>query len=441
MRTTRRWSATLTRAVSRDGVLHCHWSDGANGRFHHAWLRDHCPQSRHPVSGQRTFELRHLPPDLSPTAIAIAGRGHKLALRWPATTPEVTEPHHNSTFDAAWLRQVACADQAASTSASTTSAAAVPWRPADLDGRLAATSTFAEVMQPGDAGDAHTLACLRALRERGFVLLSATPPTEEAAAELAATLGRLQGTFYGDGIWDTAPRDIEYMTDTAYSTVELPLHTDGTYLSHTPGLQLFVCAEQVDAPDHSPLDGSTKLCDGFMAARVLREEAPETYEYFCRVRLPFHHVEGGVCMDHVAAPVFDLDPSGTDVVGIRYNQLDLGPLVPPLMSPDDVAAFYTHARVLERTLVSLAMPLRLEVGHTLLLDNRRMMHGRYKFIGRRNMIGCYMNSDDWRSRLRALENRAHAEARAAHWTDDLRPPRAAPRQQHVTPSSARAVNQ
>ena len=52
----RRFASTLTRVASRQGVLECYWSDGAAGRFHHAWLRDHCPQSRHPVSGQRTFE-------------------------------------------------------------------------------------------------------------------------------------------------------------------------------------------------------------------------------------------------------------------------------------------------------------------------------------------------------------------------------------------------
>ena len=66
-----RHCSTLVRALSRDGELHCHFSDGAAGRFHHSWLRDHCPQSRHPVSGQRTFELCDLPPGLAPRAVAI----------------------------------------------------------------------------------------------------------------------------------------------------------------------------------------------------------------------------------------------------------------------------------------------------------------------------------------------------------------------------------
>ena len=65
--------------------------------------------------------------------------------------------------------------------------------------------------------------------------------------------------------------------DTAYSNVELPLHTDGTYLEESPGLQLFVCAEQPAPPADRPLDGATKLADGFMAAAVLRADAPVTH--------------------------------------------------------------------------------------------------------------------------------------------------------------------
>ena len=140
-------------------------------------------------------------------------------------------------------------------------------------------------------------------------------------------------------------------------------------------------------------------------------------------------------MQHVAKPVFELDPISARVTAIRYNQLDLGPLVPPLMHVDDMAAFYTHARVLEDTLLSLELPLRLEVGDAILIDNTRVLHGRHRFTGKRNMLGCYMNSDDWLSRLRLLERR-HAAAPAAasppvdddefvHWTDDLVPPRRA----------------
>jgi hypothetical protein len=62
-----------------------------------------------------------------------------------------------------------------------------------------------------------------------------------------------------------------------------------------------------------------------------------------------------------------------------------------------------------RVLLELEYPLRLEEGDALLVDNTRVLHGRFGFVGRRNMIGCYMNADDWRSKLRVLEVRAASE--------------------------------
>jgi hypothetical protein len=294
--------STLSRAVSREGVVSLRWSDGSAGRFHHAWLRDHCPQSRHPVSGQRTFELHDLPAALSPERVALADGGRALSLQWP-TTPGASAAH-TSTFDADWLRR-ACYDEradeqpaaAAARSGAGGGAVAVPWHASELTGRVAPACTWSALHQPGGAGDAHALACLTQLRERGFVRVSECPRTEAATAQLARTLGRMQGTFYGDGVWDTAPRDAADVIDTAYSNVELPLHTDGTYLSQQPGLQLFVCAEQAAARADRPLDGATKLADGLMAARVLREQYPATWAYFCRVALPFMHVEGEVATD------------------------------------------------------------------------------------------------------------------------------------------------
>ena len=107
--------------------------------------------------------------------------------------------------------------------------------------------------------------------------------------------------------------------DTAYTNDELPLHTDGTYLHHQPGLQLFVCAEQAKARPGRPLDGSTKLADGFRAAAVLRAAHPLTYAYLCRVALPFHHVDAHHAME-TASPVLETHPSTGAVVAFRLGE-------------------------------------------------------------------------------------------------------------------------
>merc|ERR1712012_61281 len=133
------------------------------------------------------------------------------------------------------------------------------------------------------------------------------------------------------GIWDTAPRAEGEIVDTAYTNVELPLHTDCTYLRHQPGLQLFNCVAQALAPTSSPLNGSTRLADGFKAAEILRRDHPTTFDFFCRVSLPFMHGNdvSAVNMRH-EGPVFELHPHTSEVVCFRYNELDRAPLGPPL---------------------------------------------------------------------------------------------------------------
>ena len=406
----------LTHALSRDGALCCHWTDGAVSQLHNAWLRDHCQQSLHTVSGQRSFELHHLSAHFMPDRVAVSDGGPALALRWPSIALPMSGHQsvasklapHTSAFDALWLQAAAGTSFSSITPPLSSAAVDTPWHPSDVRGRVEPTSTWGEVLPDGrSANEAHALRCLRELRSRGFVLVSETPPTEAATQQLASALGRLQGTFYGDGVWDVAPRDELRVIDTAYSNVELPLHVDGTYLQQQPGLQLFVCAEQANTPAGWPAGGSTKLADGFKAARMLRDHHPVSYSYFCNTPLPWRH-EGDVHMEHVST-VFDLHPATKHVIGMRYNALDRGPFVAPHMTVhDEVGAFYEHARVLEGILRELELSIRLEPGDALLVDNHRVLHGRHIFAGNRAMVGCYMNRDDWLSRWRMLEARANA---------------------------------
>jgi alpha-ketoglutarate-dependent taurine dioxygenase len=394
----RRFSTLLNAAV-RDDALHCRWSDGAAGRFHLTWLQDHCPSTVHPDSGQRTVELRHLEGGVAPKRVEIVDGGRTLALDWPSrdTSPN-SQRKAESRFDATWLRQLRPIDRAASADGETD---VTPWEPFDLEGRAEASCTYHELCMPGSAGEAHALSCLRALRRVGFCVVSETPPTEEDTLVLARRLGRLQGTFYGEPLWDTAPRPEGEVRDTAYTTEELPLHTDCTYMQHTPGIQLFNCVRQASQRPGSPLDGATKLADGFKAAEVLRRDFPSTFAFFCRVPLPFIHQEGAVAMRH-AAPVFELHAATSEVSSFRYNELDRAPFGPPL-SYEDICDFYTHQAVLVRTLDSLSISHRLEAGDTILVDNHRVLHGRHAFVGPRNLIGCYLTADDWKSRWRVLE--------------------------------------
>lgn len=393
--------ARLTHAAQIGDAIHCTWADGSSGRFHLTWLRDHCPNTVHPDSGQRTVELRHLPRAI-PDKIDVGEAGRSLALQWPAEAV-LANGQVTSAFDAGWLRQQCCDINGSGTDGSATAASSSSsvklWCASDFPQGPRPTRSWSEVVED----DSALLACLRNLQLYGFALIDGCPTTEDGTLRLAERVGQVQMTFYGGPVWDTAPRAEGEVVDTAYSNVELPLHTDCAYLHHQPGLQLFNCMEQAQVASKGSLEGSTRLCDGFHAAKVLRAEHPDAFDFFSRVALPFRHAEGGVHVEH-AAPVFSLDPRTGAAVGFRYNELDRAPLAPPL-TYGDVGAFYAHQETLVQVLHRLEVAVRLEAGTALILNNHRVLHGRYAFRGRRNMLGAYLTPDDWMSNLRVLEAR------------------------------------
>ena len=92
-------SALVTGVAVNPAAVHLTWSDGSESRFHHAWLRDHCPHSVHPVSHQRELPLRHVS-GAAPTRVDI--NGNHIQVAWPAAN-EASGKEHVSTFAAEWL--------------------------------------------------------------------------------------------------------------------------------------------------------------------------------------------------------------------------------------------------------------------------------------------------------------------------------------------------
>ena len=81
----------------------------------------------------------------------------------------------------------------------------------------------------------------------------------------------IRPTHYG-GFWDFTS-DLA-KADTAYTNFDISSHTDGTYWSDTPGLQLFHLLY------HDGTGGTTSLVDAFKCAEILKQKYPESYEIF-----------------------------------------------------------------------------------------------------------------------------------------------------------------
>lgn len=85
--------------------------------------------------------------------------------------------------------------------------------------------------------DSSLLALLRAIRDDGVGVVVGCEATEAATEAVVRRIAFVRETLYSEGMWKT---EIKLGgNDTAYSSIPLPAHTDGTYLADSPGLQVW----------------------------------------------------------------------------------------------------------------------------------------------------------------------------------------------------------
>ncbi len=226
----------------------------------------------------------------------------------------------------------------------------------------------------------------------GYGLVGGIPNTREGVETLARRVGYPRETIFG-GLW-TLSSEVTDHNDSAYSQTHLEPHTDGTYSSDAPGLQMFCCMERQGE------GGESILVDGYAIAEQLRDTDPTAFEQLTTVLVRSHYEELGI---HLTAerPVIRLDLGGR-VEQISFNNYDRAPFRLP---PDQETEFYRAYTKFHELLNNRDtwLVVRLEPGDALLFDNWRTLHGRMAYRGRRVFIGCYHNREDFESRRRVLE--------------------------------------
>ena len=225
----------------------------------------------------------------------------------------------------------------------------------------------------------------------GFALLGGFRGGHPETVALASRIGNPSSTIFGT-TWDLAS-DVDAHDDTAYTQTFLAPHTDGTYLHHAPGLQMFCCTER------DGTGGESVIVDGFAIAETLRTEHPDDFDVLTTVNVPGHYIEPGVEV-RTARPAIRLNDAG-DVVQISMNNYDRSPM---LLPADEMDAFYRAYGRLHELANDRGRwcSIRLEAGDVLINDNWRVLHGREAYTGGRRFVGCYLNHSDLESRLRVL---------------------------------------
>ncbi|MGW1174857.1 2-trimethylaminoethylphosphonate dioxygenase [Kitasatospora sp. NPDC002543] len=343
------------------------------------WLRDNCPcaECRDPRNGQKLFQIDDLPEGL-----AIAGSertdGH-LEVLW--------SDGHRSRYPLEWLDRADDGD-------GRTERNKRLWTAADFAAGVPEASWEAYLTDPAERA-----AVLAAVRDSGFAVLRGVPAVERQVLRVAESFGYVRVTNYGE-LFDV--RVEPDPNNLAFTSVGIAPHTDNPYRDPVPTLQLLHCLE------NSATGGDSGLVDGFKAAALLREEAPEAFEVLTRTPVPFVFRDRRTEL-RADRPLIEVDPRGR-IREVRFNNRSIGTLRG--LAPAELDAFYAaYRRFAEITLrPGLRLTFRLGPGDCLVFDNTRLMHARTAFQqdGHRHLQGCYADLDSLNSTLAVLHRRAGA---------------------------------
>lgn len=233
----------------------------------------------------------------------------------------------------------------------------------------------------------------------GYVVFRNTPAVPGTVARIADRLGYIVGHNFG---WVFDVEATPSPTDLAYTSIELPAHSDEPYRQPVPGIQMLHCISN-EAPG-----GDSTLVDGLAAAIALEAAHPTWHAALVQTEVEWRYDIG---TDTVVSRghVLEYDRHG------RYRQIRFNTkLDEPVVRPGhDLTDFYAGRRWLAAWANDPAhqVTFRLRPGDVMFMDNHRALHGRTGFDpsrGHRHLQGCYIEHDgpDTMYRLAVRRRRA-----------------------------------
>ncbi|ODV96173.1 hypothetical protein PACTADRAFT_75344 [Pachysolen tannophilus NRRL Y-2460] len=366
------------------------WDTKVESKFHYIWLRDHCHCSEcyHPLTRQRLQNTYDIPDDIK--AVSYELSGDRLIFNW-------NHQDHKSEFNVNWLFLNSYCPvlilQEDKIKNESSYLKLELWDVAKIETELPRID-YLEIMSSDEGIKKWVLK----IWKYGFCLVDNVPESPECTQDLIEKISFIRPTHYG-GFWDFTS-DLN-VNDTAYTDIAIPLHTDGTYFTDPPGLQLFHLLK------HTGTGGITTLCDSFHCAKLLQLENPEYYEILSKFPIPTHSAgeENVFIQPSYPRPILNHNYMG-ELIQVRWNISDRSTLNLPLDDPElQIPLFYKATKRWNELLESNKNEFyhTLKPGQCLIFDNWRVLHSRRtKFTGQRRMCGAYINRDDFTSRVKLL---------------------------------------
>lgn len=369
----------ISQIYTTDTHLHITWQDQQSSFYPFFWLRDHAndPQSYNQRTAQRQLNTALVKADVKPQQLIIAEDKASIQIRWPDTS-------ESAVYTTAFLQAFAYPEMDTPSSPLLSNSHA--WCAASLSPKqvviefnhLTTNEALLHLLETND--------------QFGFVLILGCPPNSESVQMLADKIGYIRETLFG-GLWEFEANG--QMADSAYSFETLRPHTDGIYSNDAPGLQILLNVLQ-DAEG-----GESIIVDGLEIAQRLRQQTPKIYDTLCQVEVPGCY-RGDNAVLRASRPVFRTNRQG-QLQQISFNNYDR---VPFRLPDEQMQQFYEALRRFESLANDPTLQWRhqLQLGEMLIFNNWRVLHGRTAFNGRRRMMGCYLNHEDFESRLELLRS-------------------------------------
>ncbi|MEE3325943.1 MAG: TauD/TfdA family dioxygenase [Myxococcota bacterium] len=355
------------------------WSDGVQLRAHAWWLRENLVEEGgvDAVTREGTLDPALLHPELHLSDLGVAEDGSVYCVWGPEG--------ETGRFHPGWLRHVAEEKHGIRSSFPDPLA----WEAEDM------TEIPAMESREVCSEDSSLHEWMRILLRSGVARLVGLPPKIGALEDLVARIGPVRESNFG-AFWSVRVEDEP--TSTAYGYRRLGPHTDLPTRELPPGYQFFHCLE------NRCEGGLSLLTDGRALARYLREEEPPVYKALTELNWIFFN----------RSPDHDHRWSGPIIEpGRGSSSMTLRAFYPlrafPDMDEEEIPVAYRAVRRFHQLACDDRFQIRhrMEEGEVLVLDNRRILHGRDAFpsAGARHFRGCYMDQDEVNSCFRVLERR------------------------------------
>jgi gamma-butyrobetaine dioxygenase len=342
------------------------WDDRTATDFPFIWLRDNDPDELHPDTRERVFDLTSVALDICPESFAL--ESNALVVSWPRKAAESVYPQE-------WLHahRPGCRRPDPSIVERTL------WDGETLQD-IPRRSASACAEQPAALLDA-----LLTLKQLGILIIDGLDDSPDASQLLGDLVGFRRRTNFGDMfevISEAVPNNL------AYTSLELPLHTDLPNQEIIPGYQLLHCYR------NTCTGGESVFADGFRICADLQKNAPGDFELLSKVQVPWRfHDENNDIRRHRSIISQRGDGQPDYIVFNASSQL---------------YEFYEAYQSLMHRIRNpkYALQHALVPGEMVIFDNSRVLHGRRAFdtaSGERHLRGYYMERNEVDSRIRVLQ--------------------------------------